>query len=77
MKNLQKRKQSYYLSCKNFNIIITINMLYKSNKRYLYNHYYDFRHFSGTYFINKHYIKIITQAIGSYWTSAIKETEES
>ena len=30
---------------------------------------------SGTYFINKHYIKIITQAIGSYWTSAIKESE--
>ena len=32
---------------------------------------------SGTYFINKHYIKIITQAIGSYWTSAIKESEEN
>ena len=36
-----------------------------------------FRHFSDTYFINKHYIKIITQAIGSYWTSDIKESEEN
>ena len=36
-----------------------------------------FGHFSGTYFINNHYIKIITQAIGSYWTSAIKEYKEN
>ena len=36
-----------------------------------------FGHFSGTYFITNYYIKIVTQAIGSYWTSAIKESEEN
>ena len=36
-----------------------------------------FGHFSGTYFSTNHYIKIITQAIDSYWTSAIKESEEN
>ena len=41
------------------------------------NNWKYFRHFSGTYFINKHYIKIITHAIDSYWTSAIKESEEN
>ena len=74
--NKSRLKTIPYRLLKGTDLAITYKLIIwclKSRK----NNWKYFRHFSGTYFINKHYIKIITHAIGSYWTSAIKESEEN